>query len=227
VAVVRWFVGCRVGFIPALKGGAFSSNFRNRTITRADQVRFTIGPPVSIWTSAIDGTRGTFVVTRQQWNGSTWVDVRTARVSWTELQGYDFGDFPRIDEDSLSPIGFTLADLTTGLDAGYELDPVPVALSETGAASTEYTIRAVALAPSRPGATGTVTTWLAPGSTNASVDVPLDVSSCPLPPVALRYDRDDDCAITLTELGEAATDFSDGDLTLPQLGVVSSAFADS
>jgi len=51
--------------------------------------------------------------------------------------------------------------------------------------------------------------------------------SCDLSAFVQGYDADGDCAIVLTELGQASADFANGNITLTQLGQVSTAFANS
>jgi uncharacterized membrane protein len=51
--------------------------------------------------------------------------------------------------------------------------------------------------------------------------------SCDLSTFVQGYDASGDCAISLTELGQASADFANGDITLTQLGRVSTAFANT
>jgi len=64
------------------------------------------------------------------------------------------------------------------------------------------------------------------GTGSLGTDV-VAVTPCSLLPFAQGYDADGDCAISLTELGRASTDFANGRITLSKLGQVSMAYANT
>jgi len=95
-----------------------------------------------------------------------------------------------------------------------------VTLNATASATVSLSVSTVGLAPGAY----TVTAVAAGDSATTTVRVE---DGCDLSAFVRSYDADDDCAISLTELGQASADFANTDISLTQLGAVSTAFANT
>jgi len=158
------------------------------TITRADQSRFTVEPTAGIDANAVDDDSDTFEITRQRWDGTSWVDVTSTTVTRSELANYRFpdSDFPGVTVNITSGDGFKLLDIVelgggTDPDASYTLDPLPAVRTDTEADSTEYSVRAIKLTDPNASATRFGLASVQPGSTDdANVALPVDVTEADL-----------------------------------------------